>query len=292
MEDMAEATGGAAYYNSNDLASLIAKAVDKGANYYTLSYVPQFKEYDGTHHTIHIEADKPGIHLTYRDEYYAEDSSKIKPIVGLTLATTAPDVSDGNMRAAMSRSIPTSTQLLFNVRVEPSTAPAKPGDPPILGTLDPAFKMKLKGKLLTRYGFQYEISPGQLSFTDGPNGTHNDSIELDIAVYDTESKAVTSLSQTVKMTLNDKTVVNNEPIHISQLIDLPPGQLFIRVGVLDPATNKVGTLEIPLTVGKGSSVQKPNTATAPPSSSTTSSKRSRTTSAAIDVYSAISANVN
>ena len=40
MGEWAEATGGEAYYNSNDLVSLIAKAVDKGANYYTLSYVP------------------------------------------------------------------------------------------------------------------------------------------------------------------------------------------------------------------------------------------------------------
>jgi len=40
------------------------------------------------------------------------------------------------------------------------------------------------------------------------------------------------------------------PIGFTQQIDLPPGQLFVRVGVLDHATNKVGTLELPLTVGR------------------------------------------
>jgi len=40
------------------------------------------------------------------------------------------------------------------------------------------------------------------------------------------------------------------PIRFTQQIDLPPGQPFLRVGVLDHATNKVGTLELPLTVGK------------------------------------------
>ena len=257
MGEWAEATGGEAYYNSNDLASLIAKAVDKGANYYTLSYIPPGTEYDGRHHTIKLEADKPDLHLTYRDEYYAEDLSKIKRPAGLTLATTAPDAVNGDMKTVMSRSMPTSTQLLFNVRVEPSTAPAKPGDPPILGTLDPTVKMKLKGKPLTRYAFSYSISAGQLAYTSGPNATHNGSVELDIAAYDADTKLVTGLSQTVTMTLNDTTVANKQPLNFSQQLDLPPGQFFLRIGVLDRTSNKVGTLEISLTVGKGSSVQKP-----------------------------------
>jgi hypothetical protein len=41
-----------------------------------------------------------------------------------------------------------------------------------------------------------------------------------------------------------------EPIRFFQQIDLPPGQLFIRVGVLDHTSNKVGTLELPLKVGR------------------------------------------
>jgi len=37
MEAVAEATGGVAYYNTNDLKSAVAKAIDNGANYYTIS---------------------------------------------------------------------------------------------------------------------------------------------------------------------------------------------------------------------------------------------------------------
>jgi hypothetical protein len=39
-------------------------------------------------------------------------------------------------------------------------------------------------------------------------------------------------------------------VRFFQQIDLPVGQLFIRVGVLDTTSNKVGTLELPLKVGK------------------------------------------
>jgi hypothetical protein len=42
------------------------------------------------------------------------------------------------------------------------------------------------------------------------------------------------------------------PFRFSQQIDLPAGQLFVRIGILDRTSNKVGTLEIPLTATKGS----------------------------------------
>jgi hypothetical protein len=260
LEAVAEATGGTAYYNSNDLEAGISKAIASGSDYYTLTYVPPGTKYDGRHHTIKLEADRPDLHLIYRDEYYAEDPSKMTPTVGLTLATLPPEVSGGDMKAAMSRSLPTSSQLLFYLAVEPSSEPAKPDDPPEMGTLDPSFN----GKPLTRYTFSYSISAGRLAYSNGPNATHNGSLELDLAAYDADAKLVTGLSQTVTMSLNDKTVANKEPLSFSQQIDLPAGQLFVRIGVLDHTSNKVGTLEIPLKVEKGLAIKKPDAAKGTP----------------------------
>jgi hypothetical protein len=42
------------------------------------------------------------------------------------------------------------------------------------------------------------------------------------------------------------------PFRFTQQLDLPPGPLFLRIGVLDPTANRIGTLEIPLTVPKPS----------------------------------------
>jgi VWFA-related protein len=262
MESVAEATGGTAFYNNNDLVPFIAKAIAFGSDYYTLTYVPPGTEYDGRHHTIKLEADQPGLHLTYRDEYYAEDPSKMKPAVGLTLATLPPEVSDGNMRAAMSRSMPTSEQLLFDVRVEPSTTPAKPGDPPVMGTLDARFK----DKPLTRYALLYEITAQQIAFASGVDNLYHGALEFDIAVYDGEGKLVTSLGQTITMPLDDFGYQQfmQQPFRFRQQIDLPAGQLFVRIGVLDHTSNKVGTLEIPLKVEKGLAIQKPDAAKGAP----------------------------
>jgi len=42
------------------------------------------------------------------------------------------------------------------------------------------------------------------------------------------------------------------PFKFSQQLNLPLGQISLRVGILDTTSNKVGTLEIPLFVSKTS----------------------------------------
>ena len=108
---------------------------------------------------------QPGLHLTHRTSYYAEESHQddARRPHPHHCRTGRPR---RNMQAAMSRSMPTSTDLLFDVQVEPSTEPPKPTDPPILGTLDPklAALSSKNGKHLTRYGFEYVLPARQIAF--------------------------------------------------------------------------------------------------------------------------------
>jgi VWFA-related protein len=254
MESIADATGGAAYYNSNDFADLMGKAISKGSDYYSLSYVPPGARYDYSHHTIDVSVSRPALTLVYRKTYDAIDPATIKPATGLTLTTTPPAISDGDMRPAMTRNMPTSTGILFDVQVVPVVSSPNPTVPAgtILGTLDPAAKEKLKGKPLTRYGFSYSIPAAQLTFTPASGDAHKGVVDLDLAVFDADGKLVTGLSQTVTMPLTDARYQQfiQGPFRFAQQIDLPPGKLFLRIGVLDRTSNKVGTLEIPLTVPK------------------------------------------
>jgi len=152
------------------------------------------------------------------------------------------------MSAAMSRSMPTSTQLLFNVKVEPGTEPPNPTDPAIMGALDP----KLKNKSLTRYGLLFELPVGQIAFKPGAGGTRSGALTFDVAAYDSEGKMVSSLGQTYQLPLSDIEYREfiQTPFQFFQQIDLPPGQIFLRIGILDTVSSKLGTLELPLTVGK------------------------------------------
>jgi VWFA-related protein len=251
LEAWAEATGGAAFYNSNDIAGEISKAVDKGSDYYTISYVPPGMKYDNAHHTIKVTVDKPDLHLVYRQTYDAVDPATIKPAPGLTLAAALPEAGphpdpEAAMRLAMGRSMPTSQQLLFDVQVEPTTEPAKPTDPAVFGMFDP----KLKSKPLTRYGFQFAIPGRQIAFTDGPNATRHASLEFDLAAYDADGKLISSLSQTVNLplTAGQAAQLAHSPFRFFQQLDLPSGPLFLRLGILDRTSSKIGTLEIPLTI--------------------------------------------
>ncbi len=246
---VAEATGGVAYSQTNNLATAVLKAIDNGANYYSISYVPPSEKYNGAYHKIEVKVDRPGVTLVFRKGYYSDNLAKDKLDPGLTLSMTPPPAYAGNMKAPMSRGEATAQDILFNVSVQPSTVPPRPGDPPILGTLDP----KLRGHHLVRYGFDYVVPAQQITFTEGSNKTHKAQLDFDIAVYDTNDHLLTGLSQVVKTTLNDSTyqqdMAEKAPIRLFQQIDLPTGQLFLRIGVLDRTTNKVGTLELSLKVG-------------------------------------------
>ena len=75
VEAVAEQSGGEAFYNNNDLKSLIAKAIDDQSHFYTLSYIPPSHQDDSHYHTIKVAVDKPGesgLKLVYRQGYNAE----------------------------------------------------------------------------------------------------------------------------------------------------------------------------------------------------------------------------
>jgi hypothetical protein len=166
----------------------------------------------------------------------------------LNLTADAPPAVAGNMSAAMSRGLPTSTQFLFDVKVEVDTEPPSPTDPAIMGALDP----KLKNKPLTRFGLLFALPVGQIAFKPGAGGTRSGALTFDVAAYDSDGKLVSSLGQTYQLPLSADEYQQfiQTPFLYYQQIDLPPGQIFLRIGILDTVSNKVGTLEIPLTVGK------------------------------------------
>lgn len=247
---VAEATGGVAYSETNDRTSAVLKAIDNGANYYSIAYVPPAGKNNGAYRKIDVKVDRPDVKLTFRKGYYADDLTKLKMAPGLTFSLTAPPAPKGDMKAPMSRGLATSSDILFDVEVLPSTVVPKPGDPPVMGTLDP----KLQGRRLTRYGFDYQVPVQQVAFKDGKKKTHDSEIDFDIAVYDSNDKLLTGLNQTLKSSLTESTyqkmIADKVPLKFFQQIDLPTGILFLRVGVLDRVSDKTGTLELPLKISR------------------------------------------
>jgi VWFA-related protein len=248
MDAIADATGGEAYYNTNGLKEAVAKAINNGQNYYALSYVPPDPKYDGAFHKITVKLNTPGLHLSYRKGYYSDDMARNEMAPGITLATRAPEPYGNNMQASMGRGVPTSSQLLFTVRVEPHGDALNAAEAKVLGTLDP----KLQGKPLRRYDVQYSLPGRQITFNQDADKTRKGSLEFDIAAYDVYGKLITSISQTIDLKLTEERyqLLQKTPFQLEQGIDLPMGEIFIRLGVLDAVSDKTGTIEIPVNVNR------------------------------------------
>jgi VWFA-related protein len=251
LEAVAEATGGQAIYNTNDLAGAMASVAVSGSSYYTLSYIPPSLAYDGRYHTINIKVDKPGLRLVYRKGYSAEDPALIQhppdTLFGFTTRDTRPATPAADpLASALAPTMPPATQLLFDVRAEPGTGPPDPTDPPVLGALNP----KLGKEPLTRYGFLFAVPANQIAFASAAGGNYTGSLEFDVAAYDPDGRLVTIRSQTMQfpLTAAEYRQFISTPFQFFQELDLPPGPMTVRVGVLDGVSNKLGTVDIPVTV--------------------------------------------
>ena len=84
MLDIAEATGGEAFMNTNNLVRAASKAVDEGSYYYTISYSPTNDKFDGRLRRIQVRMRKldPGqtYRLSYRSAYFADNPAAVAPV--------------------------------------------------------------------------------------------------------------------------------------------------------------------------------------------------------------------
>jgi VWFA-related protein len=80
--DLAELTGGSAFYGNNDLPEGMSKAFDDGRYAYTLGFYPDHGTWDGKFRKIQIKVNDEKVNLRYRDGYYAtqeNDPSEVDP---------------------------------------------------------------------------------------------------------------------------------------------------------------------------------------------------------------------
>jgi VWFA-related protein len=236
-EAIADETGGATS-NSNDFQATIAKIVDDTEHSYVLSYVPPRPDVDGHFHPIQIKVDRPGVHLSYRTGYNDERPFSLDPVLKQQMI-------QGPMRLG---ALP-STQLLFNLQVEPAPPGPAPSSQPASSPIPNTSLPHTKG---TPYDALFLFDPKQVALTLNPDGTRTASIEVDLGAYDSFGQLVSARSQAFKLTVTPAQYSGflRGPLQFPLAIDLPHGQLNLRAGLFDTVANKSGTLEIPLTVPK------------------------------------------
>jgi VWFA-related protein len=70
---LADRTGGRAFYNSNDMAGAIRKAISDSRVTYTLGYYPSHNKWDGKFREIKVHVKREGVRVRHRRGYFALD---------------------------------------------------------------------------------------------------------------------------------------------------------------------------------------------------------------------------
>jgi VWFA-related protein len=221
MQEIADRTGGRAFYNTNDIDGAVRKSIDDGSTYYTLAYYPENKNWNGKFRKIHVKTSRPGVKLRYRLGYYAVDPT--------LFAGQNQKQQASSFALALSPDSPVATGLLFHAGVIP---PAE----------------KNPNTVLVNFG----VDPHAISFEQQADGLQHATVECAVQAFSQKGKLVKGESSTIKAALKPETFVKvmREVFPCQQAIELAPGSYFLRLGVRDARTGLIGTTNAKVTVAQ------------------------------------------
>jgi VWFA-related protein len=233
MQQIATDTGGYAFYSGNDLKHAIAAALQDGANYYTLSYVPPNKKTDGKFRRISVKIPTDNYQLAYRHGYFAtapeihtaEDSNAL-------LKPDAPAIQHG---------APLASQILFKARVLSGDASAAKQPPAGL------LASRLKGPV-QQYAIDYNIDLHGVNISSTSDQMFHAALEVIAVVYDKNGRIVNVVDQPFRLNMQsaDYEKVSRMGLTLHQEIAGPEAQTYLRLAVHDLITNRLGSLEVSL----------------------------------------------
>jgi len=233
MEDLAQDTGGKAFYNTNGLNDVLARVVRNGARYYSISYAPGNAVMDGKFRRIQVRLVQRKGTLAYRRGYYADDLSS-------TLAAgQRPDTDP--LLVLMGRNLPNYTQIVYKVRVQPATPQPAP-DAPRAGT-----NADLKGPIV-RYSAEFAITAQDLTFVQTPDGIRHGNVEVVMVAYDRDGKPLNFVVTRGDLIVRPDVYPNLQKVglQIRKEIDVPKEYVYLRTGIYDLKAGTAGTLGMPL----------------------------------------------
>ncbi|HEX7285477.1 MAG TPA: VWA domain-containing protein [Candidatus Angelobacter sp.] len=212
LNNLADSTGGRAFYNRNDLGDAVLQSMRDGDTFYTLAYYPSDKNWNGKFRRISVKVARAGVKLRHRSGYFALDP-------GVHDAPAARAEAVALFRQALDLETPVATSLLFHARVRPP-APAQE-------------------KLIV----ELQLEPGAITTDAGPDNHQHVSVDCAVAVFTEKGAPVTLTGNTVSGPLKpegfEKVAREGFPCRVG--LDLPPGSYLLRLGIHDNLSGRMGT---------------------------------------------------
>jgi VWFA-related protein len=231
MEMVAEQTGGKAFYNKNDLSAIIAGVVSSSSDFYTISYTPTDTNMDGAFRKIGVSVDGK-YHLSYRRGYYARSDGEPGAAQESQTRAVQHAIQTGAdpLGPFMDFGLPQTEQILYTERVVPEQQP-QDANP--------------KGE---RYAVDFVVSLSDLNLKQDPDGTRKGTLTLSLVVYDKYGQIASRREHLVALNIKPdmwETYQKNGGLQLHSDLDIPNGQFWLRTGVYDATSRKVGTMEVP-----------------------------------------------
>ncbi len=250
MQQLADGTGGRAFINTNDLTHAVAKSVEEGANYYTITYSPSDTNWNGGFRKVQVDLQQTGLTLAYRRGYYADNpnSPASKDDTPAVAAAKAVHLLDP-MQAAMIHGGPLPTQIAMKVRVLPASLASDSNLAPN-NVLNP--KLKFDGPY-RRYAIDYAASPREIVFTKSPDGRYQTDIEFQTYVYDQDGSLFNVIEDRKHGNLPPDAYADtmHHGVLWHQEVSVPlKGDFYLRIGVRDLTSNRVASVEVPVAAVK------------------------------------------
>jgi VWFA-related protein len=207
---LADATGGFAAVNRNDLNGAFDRIVTENSSYYMLGFYSTNDRRNGRYRKLEVRVSRPGLRVRNRAGYYeARGRAPNQPA-----AATAPNALSAAVTEALGSPLPVS-----GVPLKMFAAPFKGTAP------NAAIAMAL------------EIDVRNLDFVEG-NGTFNEQVDVAYSAVNTQGKVFPGERQTATLTLKPDTYerAKTRGFRVLSQTNLPPGRYQIRVA----AGNKTG----------------------------------------------------
>ena len=257
MQEIADATGGQAFTNTNGLKQAASKAVEGGSNYYTLAYTPNSDKWKGQYRKIQIELAHKGLTVAYRRGYYATDpNAPVEQTKAITdqkdakspAKTDTPEPAPYSaMQSAMVHGGPEPTQILFEAIVRPSIPSEEPA---VYPRNQPSAAAKGPFR---RYNVHLKAHLDDIHCSPTPQGPLYCAVEFVTCVYDADGQLINTQVNDIKEMVKPDFFAsvhgagNHPEFQYKQEISVPvKGDYYLRVGVHDLLTNHVGAVELPV----------------------------------------------
>lgn len=236
------ATGGTAFLNTNGIRDAIATAAEQGSNYYTLSYSPANKAYDGKFRKISVQLEQKGYTLHYRRGYYADDVHS---------AARDAELARRARLVALQHASPISHQFAFSVRIAPVGGKKKIDREKLGAVTDPSTRKAAPPAQLEaqHYLIDYSMDGTEPAF-QFKESSYSNTLLLMVASFDRDGNTLSVLSSVGTRQLQksdyDKTIAKG--FGVQQEVDIPVEAASVRIGIQDQMSNHLGTVDIPLPV--------------------------------------------